>query len=526
MVFGKLNIIKWSKKVMNQKFKKQIGQKKKTKKFNQILLYFTLLSSVALVLTTLFIVIFFSSEEKSIAQICNNPQNLVLDKINNSTLIEVTASNQGNQCYQFYGNQDDRLIIDSPKQILLGIPNFPEKPQVIEGKLEQTLSISGKYSILIPSGSEFKNYQISLQLQGDNNLLLPNFIVESSLQEQGYTSPDKDNLKTSNLNNIINDITKLAQSRNLSLDKLSISLIDLNSSDYASYQGEIPRFPASIVKLFWLVIFYEQYQSGHIKAEDIKEKLLNDAKGFEVIELKNKSELEKISPPIVLQKVLERMIKDSDNNAASVIVDLITKTHSSKEKISSDDFQNWVSNRDYLNQFFVTNRGYTNDRNKFNISQKTFPIYYIDIEEPIGADLQIRYPHNEPKSNPIRNKLTTRDLSILLYQIENDQIPNSTEIKALLNRNKELNPQVWQKEPYDSIEYFFGQGIYQYNPQLYSKMGWTFNNRNDGAIIKSADGKTQYILVVFGDDKKYYEDNEFYPKLSQLVYEQMTNQQK
>ena len=37
-------------------------------------------------------------------------------------------------------------------------------------------------------------------------------------------------------------------------------------------------------------------------------------------------------------------------------------------------------------------------------------------------------------------------------------------------------------------------------------MGWTFSNRNDSAIIANPDQQVRYVLVIFGDDPKYYED--------------------
>jgi hypothetical protein len=188
---------------------------------------------------------------------------------------------------------------------------------------------------------------------------------------------------------------------------------------------------------------------------------------------------------------------------------MITKTNSTKDKLSQENFKSWQNKRYSVNQFFI-NTGYPNNIKLFNISQKKlsrFPIY--KLLKPQGADLQIRFPNNETK--PIRNMLSTSDMARLLYEIETGQRPYHQDIKALLNRKQELNPQVWQNKPYDSIEGFFGQGIYQRNPEFYSKMGWTFNNRNDAAIIASPDGKTRYILVVFGDDKRFYEDQQFFP---------------
>ncbi len=52
-------------------------------------------------------------------------------------------------------------------------------------------------------------------------------------------------------------------------------------------------------------------------------------------------------------------------------------------------------------------------------------------------------------------------------------------------------------------------------------MGWTFSNRNDSAIIASPDQQVRYVLVIFGDDPKYYEDKSFFPTISKIVYQKM-----
>lgn len=138
---------------------------------------------------------------------------------------------------------------------------------------------------------------------------------------------------------------------------------------------------------------------------------------------------------------------------------------------------------------------------------------------PEGADLQIRYPDSNTNQLPLRNYLTTYETARLLYEIYTNQIFYSEDIKKLLKRN--LNPQAWQNVPYNAIEGFLGEGIPDKNAQFYSKMGWTFSNRNDAAIIISPDNKTRYILVIFGDDPSYYNDKEFFPKVSKIVYEEM-----
>ena len=85
---------------------------------------------------------------------------------------------------------------------------------------------------------------------------------------------------------------------------------------------------------------------------------------------------------------------------------------------------------------------------------------------------------------------------------------------SLLTRD--LNLLAWNTKPYNAIAGFLGESL-PANTNFASKMGWRFSNRNDAAIIKSADGKAHYILVVFGDDPAYDEDKTFFPEISKKV---------
>lgn len=285
-------------------------------------------------------------------------------------------------------------------------------------------------------------------------------------------------------------IIDIAKQRNLPLEKLSFSLIDLREYScplvngkqafcYSNYQDNISRYPASIVKLFWLVIAHHQNPN----------------------------------PDEEFKKQLAKMIVDSDNEASSVIVDNITKTKSSKEKLPSDKFKQFQDNREYLNKWFNS----VNHQN-INITQKTFPIPYLQMDMPEGAELQLRHPNGEEK--PIRNSLTSHSVGLLWYQIYSQQFSQSSQILSLLKRD--LNPIAWKDIPFNAIKGFLGEGIPNKNAQFYSKMGWTFSNRSDSAIIISPDGKTRYILVILGDDPAYYKDVEFLPIVSKMVYEEMS----
>ena len=76
---------------------------------------------------------------------------------------------------------------------------------------------------------------------------------------------------------------------------------------------------------------------------------------------------------------------------------------------------------------------------------------------------------------------------------------------------------------YDSIQGFLGEGLDSSDVQLFSKPGWTGDSRQDAAIIYSHDGKRRYLLVVMGDDPKFAQDWKIFPRISQLIYSQITN---
>ena len=54
-----------------------------------------------------------------------------------------------------------------------------------------------------------------------------------------------------------------------------------------------------------------------------------------------------------------------------------------------------------------------------------------------------------------------------------------------------------------------------------SKAGWTSASRQEVAFITSKDGKTRYVLAVFGDDAAYGKSKKVFPGISDLVYKQM-----
>lgn len=363
--------------------------------------------------------------------------------------------------------------------LLINYNEYKEKNKTqVESQQQINKQEQNKVNLEESPKLEVNDNQITIK--SENNL-------NSNLKENKISNSLNVNQQQKELVSIEQKIINLAKQRNLPLEKLSFSLIDLSFSScednrqnlcYTGEKDTVARYPASMVKLFWLVIAYNQNPN----------------------------------PDEEMKKQLAKMIVDSDNEASSLIVDNITKTKSSKQKLPPEEFYKSKQNRDYLNKLF-NSWNYSN----INISQKTFPIPYLQMDMPEGFDLQLRHPNGEEK--PIRNYLTSQNMAVLMYQIYAQQFPQSQAMLSLLKRD--LNPSAWQDIPFNAIEGFLGQGIPDKNAQFYSKMGWTFSNRNDGAIIISPDGKTRYILVILGDDPAYYKDKEFLPMVSKMVYEEM-----
>ena len=295
--------------------------------------------------------------------------------------------------------------------------------------------------------------------------------------------------KSRQLKKIVNDIVNLAISKGLPTETLSISLIDLKSKTYAGYQDRMPRFPASVSKLFWMVALYANFEEK-ILARDVV-----------------------LSDPLC-QTDLCKMIQKSDNESASRILDRITDTTSGSQ-LSQEEYVTWINKRSKVNTFFQK-AGYDN----ININQKNFPIPYLKLDEPRGRDLQMRGDNRIP----IRNQMTTEQSARLMYEIFTGQAvsPNaSTSMQHLLKRD--LRPEVYTQEQYNSVEGFLGESLPLDQIYFASKVGWTLASRQEVAYITTNDGKVAYILAIFCDDKLYGNDWEIFPEISLKVFLEMTH---
>ena len=164
------------------------------------------------------------------------------------------------------------------------------------------------------------------------------------------------------------------------------------------------------------------------------------------------------------------------------------------------------------------NAGYEN----LNISQKTFPIPYLKLYSPQGRELQMRQNPNQP----IRNKITTKQTSRLMYEIVKHQAVSSDKSSKMLellsiDAATRIKNKV-NKDPniFNTVRGFFSESLPN-DIYFAAKAGWTSEFRGETAYIVTSDKKTEYILTIFAEDYSYAHDWNIFPQMSRLVFDNM-----
>ncbi|BAY85468.1 hypothetical protein NIES267_49680 [Calothrix parasitica NIES-267] len=322
----------------------------------------------------------------------------------------------------------------------------------------------------------------SLPIPSASPLSLNETIESSELTYNISTSPNL--AKNRQLQKIVDEVVDFAKSQKFPIQPLSITIIDVETGEHAGYQQEKLRYPASVVKLFWMVNLYAQIEKGIFSEAEFPE-------------------------------YLDAMIQKSDNEAASYIVDRITKTEY-KQNIKAEEYKNWRTKRLKINQYFQK-AGYKN----INISQKTFPIPSLKLSRAKGSELKLR----DNPEKPNLNKISTQQVARLLYEINKNQSvseKSSSKMAKLLTIDAETrDTKRHDKNPneFNPVRGFLSASLPN-KVDFKGKAGWTSNSRNDAGIITTPNGKS-YILVVFGEDRTYAYDWQIFPDISKLVFNRM-----
>jgi beta-lactamase class A len=233
-------------------------------------------------------------------------------------------------------------------------------------------------------------------------------------------------------------------------DQIAITVINLEDDSTASYRGDAPIYPASVVKLFYLVAVHDRMETAGLA--DTPE----------------------------LRRAMHDMIVDSSNDATGLVLDSITGTTSGPE-LPPAEFAAWSEKRNAVNRYFAS-LGYTS----INVNQKTF------AEGPYGRERQSRGPQFENN-----NRLTTAATARLLRSIVKGEAVSAArcgQMMALLHRDL-LAP---AKDPDNQATGFSGKALPP-GTQYFAKAGWTSTARHDATYIELPNG-AKYIAVIFTVD--------------------------
>ena len=241
-----------------------------------------------------------------------------------------------------------------------------------------------------------------------------------------------------------------------------------------SYRGVECIYPASVIKLFYLVAAHEWLEKGMMP------------------------------PSPELERAMTDMIVDSSNDGTGLVVDMLTGTTSGPE-LSPEPFKVWQHQRNIVNRYFQS-LGWP-ELSTINANQKPWG------DGPYGREQAFV---GETRDN--RNRLTTEATARLLHSIVGGVSVSgmrSQAMLALMQRN--LDPQELAKDPENQVTGFIGDGV-PLNAKVWSKAGWTSTVRHDAAYLELP-YKHPYLLVVFTEGKQASDNAEIIPFISTKLAE-------
>src|SRR5919205_4420522 len=260
--------------------------------------------------------------------------------------------------------------------------------------------------------------------------------------------------------------------KKLQENELSSTLIDLRDAKRpatASFHGNERIYPASVVKLFYLV-------AVHRWLED-----------------------KKIEQTPELTRAVRDMIVDSSNEATQYVLDVLTHTTGGYE-LPPKEMEEWQYQRNAVNRYFAS-LGYTN----INVNQKTF------CEDAYGRERVSRGPNGEN-----RNKLTTDATARLMMEIVTGKAANPARTAMMMELLKRdytgtVSDNDDQGHGFTGIALQGREGF-----RLWSKAGWTSTTRHDVAYVEMPDGG-KFVLATFTTG--HSNDREIIPTVARVVIE-------
>jgi beta-lactamase class A len=239
----------------------------------------------------------------------------------------------------------------------------------------------------------------------------------------------------------------LKQFPKLTAENFAISVVDLTKPSTLArgdYHGSIAFYPASVVKLFFMV------ETFHQQKENVPD----------------------------VPRALKEMIGVSDNDATAFILDVISDTSSGPE-LQGRALEHFIYKRGVVNRYF-NGMGY-------DISAMAKPWSF----GPFGRDVQVDGPNRPTRER--RNRVAANDVAAVMLWIARGRAVSpvaSDAMMALLQRP--LDP---QRKDENQVKEYIGAAL-PAGSKLWSKAGDTSEVRHDAAYVELPDGKKMVIVIL------------------------------
>ncbi|ANV84695.1 serine hydrolase [Picosynechococcus sp. PCC 7003] len=239
------------------------------------------------------------------------------------------------------------------------------------------------------------------------------------------------------------------------------------------YRGDVRLYPASVVKLFYLVAIHEWLEG----------RMLQDS--------------------TELERAIQDMIVESSNDATSYIIDSLTGTTSGPE-LPPEPLQTWSHQRNIINRYYHS-LGWE-ELTSINVNQKPWS------DGPYGRERQFLGANYEN-----RNMLTTNAIARLFHSIMGGVAVSRERCQSMIRLlNRSLEPADLQEfDEENQVTGFLGEVLPE-DSQLWSKAGWTSRARHDAAYIE-VPGQQPYLLVVFTEGEANAQNRAILPFISEQI---------
>ncbi|MEB3272355.1 MAG: serine hydrolase [Prochlorothrix sp.] len=282
---------------------------------------------------------------------------------------------------------------------------------------------------------------------------------------------------------------------------------DLRPHGY-SYRGLEPIYPASVVKLFYLVAYHQQLADGTL------------------------------APDPELERAVTDMIVDSSNDATGYVMDVLTGTTSGPPLVGTD-WEQWQDRRNGPNRYFAS-WGWP-EWAGCSANQKTW------CDGPYGRErafLGLNYEN--------RNYLNSQVSARLFHSLVTGAVVSPAACGAMLHlMRRSLDPDDLAADPENQVTGFLGAGVPR-SARVWSKAGLMSRVRHDAAYVEFGLGQKHnsgrsgqnnptepltedlasnhpdlyvppFLLVIFTEGREHSENEAILPHAASIAVELLTN---